>query len=171
MAINRYYLPESGYQTGMCIFISHQKKDSAAARKIADYFISAGIDVYFDEYDGKINRDSPASVVNAIKTGIRRSTHMLCLLSVNALESKWVPWEVGYGYDRTEVVGLTLKELSMATLPEYLQVIPILKGTASLNGFISRELGRGESSLIREGRMFSANALHHPLDEVLNWQL
>ena len=34
---------------------------------------------------------------------------MLCLLSQNALDSKWIPWEVGYGYDRTTVVGLTLK--------------------------------------------------------------
>lgn len=35
-------------------------------KKIADYFITSGIDVYFDEYDTKIDRTRPYSVVSAI---------------------------------------------------------------------------------------------------------
>lgn len=66
------------------------KKRCDTAKKIADYFITSGIDVYFDEYDTKIDRTRPYSVVSAIKTGIRNSTHMLCLLSQNALDSKWI---------------------------------------------------------------------------------
>lgn len=31
-----------------CIFISHQKADRVSAKKIADFLISKGIDVYFD---------------------------------------------------------------------------------------------------------------------------
>lgn len=69
----------------------------------------------------------------------------------NALDSKWIPWEVGYGYDRTTVVGLTLKEISQSVLPEYLQIVPILRGTKSLNNFISNVLKRDESTLIMRG--------------------
>ena len=78
MALNRFYLTENSIaqRSGLCIFISHQKRDADTAKKIADYFITSGIDVYFDEYDTKIDRTRPYSVVSAIKTGIRNSTHM-----------------------------------------------------------------------------------------------
>ena len=173
MALNRFYLTENSIaqRSGLCIFISHQKRDADTAKKIADYFITSGIDVYFDEYDTKIDRTRPYSVVSAIKTGIRNSTHMLCLLSQNALDSKWIPWEVGYGYDRTTVVGLTLKEISQSVLPEYLQIVPILRGTKSFNNFISNVLKRDESTLINERKLFAAYQSQHPLDSVLNWEL
>lgn len=172
MAQNRFYFPEY-YKplTGYCIFISHQKRDSAAAKKIADYIIQAGIDVYFDEYDSKIDRTDPFSVVNAIKTGIKNSTHMLCLLSQNALDSKWIPWEVGYGYDRTEVVGLTLKEISKSDLPEYLQIVTIVRGTKSLNTFISKVLNTDEYRLMNEEKLVENYKSQHPLDSVLDWQV
>ena len=173
MAINRFTIRENNLQPKIefCIFISHQKRDSDIARKIADYFITSGIDVYFDEYDEKIDRNNPQSVVNAIKRGIQNSTHMLCLLSQNSIESKWIPWEVGYGYDRTTVIGLTLKEISKSVLPEYLQIVSILRGTQSLNNFISNVLKRDELKLINERKLFAANELQHPLDSVLDWRL
>lgn len=172
MALNRFYLPEH-YKptTGYCIFISHQKRDSAAAKKIADYIIQAGIDVYFDEYDSNIDRSDPFSVVNAIKTGIKNSTHMLCLLSLNALDSKWIPWEVGYGYDRTQVVGLTLKEISKSDLPEYLQIVTIVRGTKSLNTFIAKVLNTDEYTLKNEEKLVDNYKSQHPLDSVLDWQV
>lgn len=69
MALNRFYLTENSIaqRSGLCIFISHQKRDADTAKKIADYFITSGIDVYFDEYDTKIDRTRPYSVVSAIK--------------------------------------------------------------------------------------------------------
>lgn len=169
---NRYYLNEQQYpRTGNCVFISHQKKDKDIAKKIADYINKGGVDIYFDEYDRSINRYDPNSVVNAIKTGIRRSSHMLCILSQNALDSKWMPWEIGYGYDRLHVAGITVKELSKSDLPEYLQIVPVLRGTKSLNTYISNIAGRIEDSMIREQRIFSATMPNHPLDSVLDWQM
>ena len=94
--VNRYYLNEQLFpRTGNCVFISHQRNDKSVAKEIANYIYKSGVDIYFDEYDRSINRDDPQSVVNAIKTGIRNSTHMLCILSQNALQSKWMPWEIG----------------------------------------------------------------------------
>ena len=149
-----------------CVFISHQKNDAVAARKIADYLNKAGIDVYFDEYDGSINRADPKSVVAAIKRGLDASSHLLVLLSSNALASTWVPWEVGYGYHK-QVVGLTLKEVAYTTLPEYLQVVKMVKGIKSLNEFLSGLTGIGQESLINENRITRYYSAYHPLDGIL----
>lgn len=169
---NRYYLNETQYpRTGNCVFISHQRNDKEVAKKIADYIYKSGVDIYFDEYDSGIDRNNPQSVVNAIKTGIRRSTHMLCILSQNALLSKWMPWEIGYGYDRLHVAGITVKEIAKDVLPEYLQVVPVIRGTKSLNTYLANTIGRVEDSLIREQKLFSASQMNHPLDNILDWQL
>ena len=57
MALNRFYLTENSIaqRSDLCIFISHQKRDADTAKKIADYFITSGIDVYFDEYDTTVH--------------------------------------------------------------------------------------------------------------------
>ena len=168
MARNRYY--DSYARTlitgEVCVFISHQKNDAGAARKIADYLMKAGIDVYFDEYDTSIDRSVPSSVVAAIKKGLDASSHLLVLLSSNALESTWVPWEVGYGYHKN-VAGLTLKEVAYSSLPEYLQVIPIVKGTKSLNEFVTRLTGIGEDMMVNESRMIRYYSASHPLNNIL----
>jgi len=174
MARNRYNsLREQAYNinTKECIFISHQKGDLKVAKRIADYIIRAGIDVYFDEYDESINLKDPRSVVDAIKAGIRNSTRMLCILTENSMHSKWMPWEIGYGYERTTIIGLTGKDIARKVLPEYLQIVPIIKGTRSLNKQLAKLIGKDESHLIFERKMFSTTDLRHPLDGILERQL
>lgn len=41
MALNRFYLTENSIaqRSGLCIFISHQKRDADTAKKIADYLL------------------------------------------------------------------------------------------------------------------------------------
>lgn len=154
----------------VCVFISHQKRDADAARKIADYLTTAGVDVYFDEWDNSIDRSDPHSVVSAIQRGLDRSSHLLVLLSSNALASTWVPWEVGYGYHK-KVFGLTLKEVAHNTLPEYLQVIPIVRGIKSLNEYVSGLTGVGQDAMVYEGRMTRYFSDVHPLSGILEWSL
>lgn len=67
------------------------------------------------------------------------------------------------GYDRTDLVALTVKEISEATLPEYLQIIPILRGTKSLNDFLARIFGRGTTQMLNENRIIDYTK-PHPLD-------
>ena len=129
------------------------------------------MDIYFDEYNTHIGGGDFIKSIKYIKAGIRRSSHMLCVLSQTALRSHLMPWEIGYGYDLLQVVGLTIKELSKSELPEYLQVVPILRGTKTLNTFIANTVGRVADSLIREQKMFSASDMNHPLDNILDWQL
>lgn len=152
-----------------CVFISHQKNDTAYSKKIADYIMDSGIDVYFDEYDKDLRiyrqTNNPNGIVNCIKRGINTSSHMLCIISINTLDSKWVPWELGYGYDKTSQGVLTLKGINENQLPDYLKTTNIIRGTKSLNSFIQNIADN--YSMILESHTKSL----HSLDSVLDWNL
>ena len=74
-----------------CVFISHKKEDADFCRAIANYLISEGIDVYFDEYDKSINHSKPETVVRSIERGLLASSYVLCVATANTFKSKWVP--------------------------------------------------------------------------------
>lgn len=170
--INRKYLNESARlrrSSELCVFISHQKKDTKECSEIAEFLKSVGIDVYFDEYDSDlriaVQNDDPKKVVNAIKKGIKNSTHMLCVISPNTLYSKWVPFEIGYGYDSTQVMVLTLKGISKADLPHYARAVPIIRDIYDINNFV--EINKGK--YILESRKFSDyKSISHPLSNIMD---
>jgi hypothetical protein len=156
----------------MKVFISHQKSDRDAAKKIADYLKSVGIDVYFDEFDKELQQadaaNNPKGVVAAIKKGINSSTHMLCIISPNTLTSKWVPFEVGYGYDTTDLATLTLKGIKNDELPDYIKTKPIIRDIYDINRFVEKYVGRP----ILERKMFSDHSsLLHPLNRVMDTRI
>ncbi len=125
-----------------CIFISHQSDDKDACRAIANYLMDNGINVYFDEYDNSLKHSSQThdlkGVVRALQSGINNSTHMLCVLSNNTLKSQWVPWEVGYGYDQTDVNVLTLKDIPYYNIPDFLKVVPNIGSIIGLDSYIKK---------------------------------
>ncbi|RLD57926.1 MAG: toll/interleukin-1 receptor domain-containing protein [Bacteroidetes bacterium] len=152
------------------VFISHQKRDRDEAEKIAEYLKDMGINVYFDEYDRELQiatqNDNPKAVVAAIRKGINNSTHMLCIISKNTLFSKWVPFEVGYGYDKTDLATLTLKGINNSDLPDYIKVAPIIRDIYDINKFIEDKF---KKKYILESRNFSDyNSAYHPLSGVMD---
>lgn len=158
-----------------CIFISHHKSDLEYCKKIATYIMKAGIDVYLDEYDydlkHQVQIQNPKGVVRCIRKGINNSSHMLCVLSSQTIYSKWVPWEIGYGYDKTDLGAITLKGISNAALPDYLKTVKLIRGTQSLNKYISDVVGFTESYLKMYNRIDEHTNTTHYLDNVLDWQL
>lgn len=146
-----------------CVFISHQKADREPAKKIADFFISKGINVYFDEYDKSIDRSNPDKLTGSIQRGIDISKYMLILISPNTIHSKWVPWEVGYGYNKVEMSVLTLKGIKQEQLPEYLQTTKVRRNYAALCSLIQQI----KPELIYDSQVqkFSTN---HPLFDILD---
>jgi hypothetical protein len=172
-----------------CVFLSHKKEDKAECRKIAEYFKNAEIDYYLDELDAALQQAAssgdPIKITESIKKGIRESSHMLVLISEKTYKSHWVPFEVGYGHaaivdknlgENDKVYNirlsiLTLKDISEKSLPDFMQVGNIIRGTKSLNEYISEITGKLEKSLINESRIFSNSMQRHPLHDTLNWQL
>jgi len=157
-----------------CVFLSHQKNDSAICRVIAAYLMAADIDVYFDENDNDLRiyrqTNNPKGVVDSIRKGIRNSSHMLVVVSPSTLNSKWVPWEVGYGYDNTHLGVLTLKGIQDSQLEDYLKSVTIIRGTKSLNQYLS-EL-KGLNLMTMESRsLIMDHTKTHPLDNYLDYNL
>lgn len=172
-----------------CVFLSHKKEDKPSCRKIAEYLSNAEIDFFLDENDDELQQavrtGNPTLITERIKEGIRESTHMLVVVSEKTYKSQWVPFEIGYGHsaiidkglekdkrdDKIKLSILTLKDISETELPTFMQVGNILRGTKSLNEYISKISGKLEKSLINETRLFSNSLQSHPLDNILNWKL
>jgi hypothetical protein len=156
-----------------CVFISHQKRDTAEARKIADYIKDAGIDVYFDEYDKTLSdlvrSGNSAGVTKRITDGIDNSTHMLCMVSPNTKTSYWVPFEIGFAYEKTDLATLTLKGITDEDLPDYLKIKPVVRGTNSLNEYLRRITGK--TDILNENLVKSHETPSHFLDPILDWKL
>lgn len=151
-----------------CVFLSHQKSDASIAKAVAEYLINANIDVYFDEYDNdlRIARESnnPKEVTASIQKGIEFSSHMLCIVSANTLLSRWVPFEVGYGYDKTQLAVLLAKNVKKEDVPDYVRAAPtLIPDIDDLNGLIAKLRGTTKEALILEGRVKAHNNVYNPL--------
>lgn len=153
MALNRYYYPTK-YESRSkflslginCVFISHQQKDKDNAIKIADYLMSIGIDVYIDRYDTELRihhqNNNPKGVTIAICNGINNSSHMITFVSPNTLYSSWVPFEVGYSYNKTELGVLCLKGIPKGKFPEYVRAAKIIRDIYDLSILICNFSGK-----------------------------
>ncbi|MDR6762946.1 hypothetical protein J2Y38_003164 [Flavobacterium sp. 2755] len=181
-------LNDSTIRERPCVFLSHKREDKEACKTIASYFRDAGIDYYLDEEDKSLQYASsindPVKITESIKKGIRESTHMMVVVSEKTYKSLWVPFEVGHGHasildqekfmhneDLIKLSILILKDIAEKTLPDYLKTGYIIKGTKSLNNYISKITNRTEQILLNEKRVFSNSQKAHPLDNVLNWKL
>jgi hypothetical protein len=119
--------------------------------------LSVDIDVYFDEYDSdlRIARESgnPRQVTESIRKGIDVSTHMLCIISASTLYSKWVPFEVGYGYDKTQLAVLIAKDIDKNEIPDYVKAAPIiLPDIDDLNILIAKIKGISKDLVVESVR-------------------
>jgi len=179
MALNRYYYPtkydsrSQAISLGVkCTFISHQQKDKESAKKIADYLMEAGIDVYFDAYDSdlKIHHQSnnAKAVTDAIRKGINNSSHMLVLVSPNTLYSTWVPFEIGYGFDKTDLYVLCLKGIPKGGLPEYIKTAKIIRDIYDLNNLTGKISGLGKESLLKSNLIEGYNSYTNPLYNIMD---
>jgi hypothetical protein len=179
MALNRYYWPTKYNsrtdflkQGVKCVFISHQQKDKKQAKKIADYLMGVGIDVYIDEYDKdlKIHHQSnnAKAVTDSIRKGINNSSHMLVLVSVDTLLSTWVPFEIGYGYDKTVLLTLCLKGIPKGGLPEYLKSTKVIRDIYDLNNLIGNLKGVNKEVLLESKVLNNYNDYTNPLSNIMD---
>ncbi|MEW6211423.1 MAG: toll/interleukin-1 receptor domain-containing protein [Acidobacteriota bacterium] len=117
----------------MKVFISHTRKDTDLARKVAAVLKEAGLDVWFDANEILPGENWAEKISDALK----ESEAMVVLLTPEALESNSVQWEIGYAlgektYDKrlipvivgdpdempSEKIPWILRRLRMINLPE-----------------------------------------------------
>lgn len=125
-----------------CIFISYQRADEEFANEIATYILSKQIDIYFDLEDNDLKlhnqAQNPKGVTEAIMKGINQAQYMLVIVSPDTYTSLWVPFEVGYAFDKKgdKIKILRHKGINTSTMPDYLKVKEMLQGIDSLNQFL-----------------------------------
>lgn len=181
MALNRYYYTtqinnkaEHFAKNVKCVFISYQSADREAAKKVADYILGAGLDVYFDQYDGDLRisnqSNSPKKLVDSLCKGINNSSHMMVVVSNTTMQSRWVPFEIGFGYEKTSLYCLCLKGIPKGGLPEYLQTTKIIRDIYDLNSTIASLSGKSSDLLKSNNQIFdytSINPLYTVMDTLI----
>ena len=93
---------------------------------------------------------------------------MLVLVSPNTLHSTWVPFEIGYGYDKTDLFVLCLKGIPSGKLPEYVRSATIIRDIWDINNFISNNLNREIKPLFESKKTFSYSNDNNPLSTVMD---
>ena len=83
------------------LFISHSSKDKPIARKIAIDLINHGISVWMDDWE----LDIGDSLSERITQGIDESSHLVLLLSPQAVASHWVNAELRVALKKEEESG------------------------------------------------------------------
>lgn len=181
MALNRYYHKaqitnkiDHFAKNVKCVFISYQSEDRDPARQIADYLLAAGIDVYFDQYDGdlRINNqtNNPKGLVDSLCKGINNSSHMVVVVSNSTMKSRWVPFEIGFGYEKTTLFTLCLKGIPKGALPEYLQMTKIIRDVYDLNRVITMFTNKSLENLKAANQIieYSVNPLNSVMDTLIS---
>ena len=160
-----------------CIFLSHISVDKSAAKAIADYVNARGdIDTYLDVNDDDLQRAAnsgdAAAITKFVERGLSNSTHILCLVSPNTVRSWWVPYELGFA--KKSGMPLATLRLKDTDLPAYLEISEIIKGTESLNRYLTG-VKRGFRKSVTAGALTESllpgHTSRHPLDKYLDWDV
>lgn len=77
------------------IFLSHSHRDSELARGLKNHLASLGISVYIDIDSSDMTTSTSREIAERIKGKIHSLDYFLILATANAMQSRWVPWEIG----------------------------------------------------------------------------
>jgi hypothetical protein len=86
---------EASASAAATIFLSHSHKDREKAQGLVYYLGTLGIKVYVDWNDSDMPRLTNKETAEKIKVEIKTKALFMILATRNALESRWVPWEIG----------------------------------------------------------------------------
>ncbi|MFM4940683.1 TIR domain-containing protein [Aeromonas enteropelogenes] len=142
----------------MPVFISHKKQDSLTAQYIQRVLTLNDIESYLDITDPESMRTD--NITEVITRNIKKSTHLIAVISDITQQSWWVPFEIGEA---------TIAEKRIATyrignvkLPEYLENWPAMRRESELDLFINayreeRKVGNERFATNRQGIFESVN--------------
>ena len=78
-------------------FLSHSSKDVEYLPAVIDLLQNHGASVYCDMDDQELPAVPNSETANALKDKIRGSRKQVVFVTKNSKDSKWVPWELGFG--------------------------------------------------------------------------
>ncbi len=130
----------------MPIFISHRQADKQNADMLAKYFTQKGVPFYLDSLEPNLQSDK--DITTKILERLNLCTHLMAVVSKNTEGSWWVPFEIGAATEKDHRISSL--NWSNVSLPEYLQIWPVLKNQPHLDAYI--ELYKSDKeTLVRQG--------------------
>jgi len=78
------------------LFISHSHHDKPLVNDVAEYLASFGVKVYLDWLDKDMPATTGRETAERLRAKIKSNEKFLLAASEHALDSVWVPWELGY---------------------------------------------------------------------------
>ena len=78
------------------IFLSHRHDDKDWVASVVAYLSDHGIDVYIDSNDPSAPKKTSVETAKLIQKRISECKKFLVLASPGSIDSKWIPWELGY---------------------------------------------------------------------------
>lgn len=117
--------PSSSAAQNPVVYFAHASEDKAAAKPIAEFLLSQGVDVWFDQWE----ITAGDSLRRKMDAGLGACTHFVVLLSPVALTKPWVNEEIDAGFVR-RVEG-TSKFIPLRLGLALSQLPPLLKGMLS----------------------------------------
>ncbi len=119
----------------MAVFISYKKEDEGIARQIDSTLKSHHIETYLDILDPSLI--DKTYITKKILNGLHRCSHLLAIISTITSESWWVPFEIGVATEGDKRI-ITYSTISIASLPDYLKIWPIISQMAQIGMFARR---------------------------------
>ncbi|WP_443478358.1 toll/interleukin-1 receptor domain-containing protein [Novosphingobium aerophilum] len=92
---NRY--SQHGRSLTGSTFLSHSSKDHDLVAGATLVLENHGAQVYIDEIDPQMPPTTSRVTADILKSRIRDTKRFVLLASNNSKDSRWVPWELGYG--------------------------------------------------------------------------
>lgn len=135
------------------VFLSHSHEDKDTVEAAIRLLSSQGVTVYVDWLDPGMPSITSTETAARLKKRIREQERFVLLASVKALESRWVPWELGIAdgvREMSEIAVLPFKDsYTDWTRSEYLGLYPWIEpsspqaattygAAAPLNAFVVR---------------------------------
>lgn len=112
--------------SGPSVFLSHSHADRDIVEPAANFLASLGVIVYVDWMDPEMPAVTNPDTARRIREMIKLNRRFLVLATQRSLESRWVPWELGYADGEkkfSDIAILPVSESVYQTAPnEYIQV-------------------------------------------------
>jgi hypothetical protein len=117
----------------MPVFISHKKQDSHTAQYIQRLLTLNDIESYLDITDPESMKTD--NITEVITRNIKKSTHLIAIISDITQQSWWVPFEIGEATIADKRIATY--HIGSVKLPEYLENWPAMRRQSELDLFIS----------------------------------